>query len=338
MNYDEFAFFNQQLAALLRDGIPLEGGLRRLCVDMRRGHLRTELEKLQSALAAGTPLSKALAARELPDLYKRLVLVGARSNDMPGALTLLADYYQRRYSLWQRLSGLMVYPALVLLSAFGVSLVFYFLWNRVFASSWIRALSGLGEGRPLPAVTQASLPLMLNLWIFPLFIGLLCAVVLAALVLPKLRYAIQWRVPAFREASLAQTASTLSLLIQGGIPFPESLGLVEHLETNRKAREELATWSRRLASGVSRFSEIAAGGKAFPSLFVWLVSSAGEDLAGGFRQAGEIYQARAAQRSEILLYAALPLVVLTLGVLILTQGWLLVSGFLVFIDLLNALG
>jgi type II secretory pathway component PulF len=265
------------------------------------------------------------------------VLVGARSNDMPGALTLLADYYQRRHHLWQRLTGLMVYPALVLFTAFGVSLVFYVLWSRVFAASWIRALSGLGEGRPLPAMTQASLPLLLNLWIFPLFIGLLCLLVLATFALPKLRYAIRWRLPAFREASLAQTASTLSLLIKGGIPFPESVGVLEDLETDGNTRAELATWSRRLAAGVSRFADVAAGGKAFPALFIWLVSSAGEDLAGGFRQAAEIYQARAAQRSEILLYAALPLVVLTLGVLILTQGWLLVSGFLVFIDLLNSL-
>ena len=31
MKLDEFAFFNQQLAAMLRDGIPLEGALQRLC-------------------------------------------------------------------------------------------------------------------------------------------------------------------------------------------------------------------------------------------------------------------------------------------------------------------
>ena len=43
MKHDEFAFFNQQLAAMLRDGIPLEGALRRLCQEMRRGELRDEL-------------------------------------------------------------------------------------------------------------------------------------------------------------------------------------------------------------------------------------------------------------------------------------------------------
>ena len=56
MKNDEFAFFNQQLAAMLRDGVPLEGALRRLCNEMRHGELRTELEQLEADLARGTPL------------------------------------------------------------------------------------------------------------------------------------------------------------------------------------------------------------------------------------------------------------------------------------------
>ena len=47
MKLDEFAFFNQQLAAMLRDGIPLESALGQLCASMRRGDLRDELEKLR---------------------------------------------------------------------------------------------------------------------------------------------------------------------------------------------------------------------------------------------------------------------------------------------------
>ena len=60
MKYDEFAFFNQQLAAMLRDGIPLEGALRRLCPEMRRGTLRDELQTLEADLAKGTPMADAL--------------------------------------------------------------------------------------------------------------------------------------------------------------------------------------------------------------------------------------------------------------------------------------
>src|SRR5882757_10209431 len=57
MNYDEFAFFNQQLGAMLRDGIPLEGALRRLCHEMRAGSLRDELQALEADLARGTPMA-----------------------------------------------------------------------------------------------------------------------------------------------------------------------------------------------------------------------------------------------------------------------------------------
>ena len=91
MKTDEFAFFNQQLAAMLREGIPLEGALRRLCQEIRRGALRDELQALETDLAKGTPIAEALKARQLPELYKRMMLVGVKSNDLPGALTMLAD-------------------------------------------------------------------------------------------------------------------------------------------------------------------------------------------------------------------------------------------------------
>lgn len=337
MNYDEFAFFNQQLAAMLRDGIPLEGALNRLCADMRQGKLRTELERLEADLANGKPLADALRDRQLPDLYKRLALVGAKSNDMPGALTLLADYYQNQHNLWTRLKGLMVYPSIVIVVAFLVSLVFYFAWTHFLLDAWKSFVFGIMTGEQLPAMTRLSLPFLHNLWVFPLFFGLLCAFVLIAACVPAFREAIGWRLPAFREARLANIASTMGLLLRSGLPFSETVGVVRELETNAKTRHEISRWAKNLSSGMTKFSQIAGGGTVFPPLFVWLVSSAGEDLAGGFRQAADIYRNRATHRGEILLFAALPLSVLVLGIIILTQGWLVFSGFLVFVQLLDSI-
>src|SRR5436309_7996786 len=123
MNYDEFAFFNQQLAAMLRDGIPLEGALKQLCAGMRTGLLRAELGQLGADLASGTPLKDAVARRRLPEFYARMVELGARSNDLPGVLTLLADHYHRANALWTRLKGLMVYPLIVVLVSLGLTLM-----------------------------------------------------------------------------------------------------------------------------------------------------------------------------------------------------------------------
>ena len=120
VKYDELAFLNQQLAGMLKAGIPLEAALRQLCLSMRRGRLRSELEALQADLTQGTPLESALAGRRLPDFYKEMVRVGAKSNNLPAILTLLADYYQRVHALWTRLKTLLIYPLIVLVILFRI--------------------------------------------------------------------------------------------------------------------------------------------------------------------------------------------------------------------------
>ncbi|MCL4788743.1 MAG: type II secretion system F family protein [Verrucomicrobia bacterium] len=335
MKTDEFAFFNQQLAAMLRDNIPLEGALRRLCQEMRRGALRTELLLLEADLANGTPLETALAARQLPELYKRMMLVGVKSGSLPGALTLLADYYQRQNHLWMRLKGLMVYPLIVLFATFAVSGLFVFIWLRLVSPAWF-GFQDVFQGAQLPAATRLALPLMQNLWVFPTFFGLLLGLALAILFVPAWRDAVRWRLPAFREASVSRVAAALHLLLKGGVNLPESIGLVQRLEGG-KAAADLQGWSRNLASGLTRFSEVAAGSRVFPPLFVWLVANASEDLTAGFQRAAEIYQSRAAYRTELALYAALPVAVLFLGAIILSEGYMLFSAFLVFVQFLGGM-
>ena len=130
MNYDEFAFFNRQLSAMLREGIPLEGALRQLSTGMRSGQLRTEIEQLEQDLARGTPLADALAKRNLPEMYQRMVRIGAAGNDLPGVLTLVADHYERANALWTRLKGLLVYPVLVVLVSLGLTALLSFTLTR----------------------------------------------------------------------------------------------------------------------------------------------------------------------------------------------------------------
>ena len=90
-------------------------------------------------------------------------------------------------------------------------------------------------------------------------------------------------------------------------------GLVEQLERGTPAAIEFARWRQRLAAGIGKFSEMAADGKVFPPLFVWMVVQSGEDLPAGFQRAAEIYQSRASYRAETLLYSALPCSVLGAG-------------------------
>lgn len=329
MKYDEFAFFNQQLAAMLRDGIPLEGALKRLCEDMHKSQLREELQALEADLARGTPIPEALQQRRLPELYKRMVMVGVKSGDLPGALTMLADYFQRQSNLWMRLKGLMVYPLIVLFVAFLVSSFIAILWTGVISPSLFAGFDGWGA---LPYATEFSLSILGHVWIFPLAFGLLFSFGISIVFIPGLRDQFRWRIPAFKEASVSRVAASLNLLIKNGVPLPEAIALVENLENNRQTLGDLQRWKKNIETGVAKFAEVASPSRTFPPMFIWTVANSGDDLAAGFNRAAEMYQARAIYRTEVALYSVLPVSALFLGMIVLTEAYLVVSMFLPLIS------
>ena len=322
MNYDEFAFFNQQLAAMLRDGIPLEGALKQLCAGMKVGPLRNEMNQLENDLSRGTPLHEAITRRALPEFYLRMVTVGARSNDLPGMLTLLADYYQRTNSIWNRLKGLMVYPFLVLIVSLGLTIIVSSLAKKFLETTSIDWM------QPPPLLFS-------TMWIPPLLIGILLAVGVAIVTIPGLRAWARWRVPAFRETSLAQIASAMALMLKSGTPLPEALAFAEVIESNSPAAGALRQWRASLASGQGTPEQWPQSLSPFPPMFLWLVRKGGEDIAAGFQKAAEIYQSRASYKIELLLYGALPVSVLFLGQMVI---WQVVPVFRTLIWLMNSLG
>lgn len=313
MNYDVFAFFNQQLAAMLREGIPLEGALRQLCAGMRAGTLRNQIEQLEAELARGTPLKEALARRSLPDLYRQMVEIGARSNDLPGVLTLLADHYHRANALWTRLKGLLVYPLIVIFVSLGLTVLISFNFSGF--------LSRIGhEIGPQMTLTASTI----TIWTPPVILAIAALVGVAAACIPAWRASLRWRLPAFRDASLAQLASAMTLMLENGIPLPQALVLAEALESGTPAAKTLARWRQLVEAGQGKPAAWSGDTRPFPALFLWLVQKGGEDLAAGFRKAAEIYQARASYRIEMALYGALPVSILLLGQMVFWQAYPLV--------------
>lgn len=316
MNNEQLAFTNQQLAGMLRSGIPLEGALRQLCVHMRRGRFRTELEALESDLAQGVPLKQALAARQLPEFYIKMVQLGAQTGDLPGVLTLVADHYQRAHLDGTRLKGLMVYPAIVLVASLGLSAFVAVMCSALVSGDSI-LLAAILQGRS-GAGSEAG-RLLAVMWAPVAGLLLLTLAAAGALLVPAFRRFLRWRLPGFRENSLTNLASTLDVMLGSGSHFGEALDLAERMETGTPAGMELRRWKERLMQGHAKIAAIAQESKVFPPLFVWLLAQGGEDLAAGFRKAAEIYRARARHRIEMLLYAALPVSVMVLGVMIIGQ-------------------
>lgn len=304
MNRDELAFFNEQLAAMLRLGIPLESALRQLCLGLRRGAFRQEIEQLETDLAQGRPLREAVSARRLPLLYQQLLIAGGQGGDLAGLLTLAADHYRETHNLRTRFLGLVVYPVIALVTSMAVSVVLAMLLSRVTLEM---------------ALTETILTSPL-LWVPPLLFGLALMAVFLAGSIPPWRHALRWRLPGFRDASLARLAGTLSLLLKSGCRLPEALKLCAELEPAGSVSRELLEWDQRLARGEPAFSMPPTRSGPFPPLFLWSIASDRENWLSGVVRAAELYRRRAAAKAEMFLYAALPVMVLLLGALILAQA------------------
>lgn len=353
MKSDDLFFLNQQLAGMLRHGIPIEGALKQLCAGLARGKLRHELELLGADLAQGKTVEEALSARRLPRLYVTLLKLGWRGQNLPAVLNLVADYYHRTGLISTRLKGLMVYPAIVLVCSLCLSVWFATLHSALAGSGTPSLGSPPATGATVagtfrqtavintapsaaarPAQPNASSPLIsprsgqgsavqagiwMNLWMPPLFLLSAVIFIIAATSVPAVRRHLRWRVPPFRDASVGQLCDLLQLLLHSGASWKESLELVRIMENDSPAARELERWQERLSQGHSRFADIAKGSTLLPPLCVWLVSTAGEDLASGFARAKDIYYSRARYRTELLLNVALPASLLVLGFMILTQ-------------------
>src|ERR1051326_109999 len=325
MNYDEFAFFNQQLAGMLREGFPLEGALKQLSAGMSSGTLRGEIQQLEIDLTRGRPLKEALASRALPPFYSRMVEIGVRANDLPGVLTLVADHYHRANALWNRLKGLMVYPLIVIVVALGFSIMVSHTFNKYLANFF-------DQFGPTPPLSLAGV------WMPPIFLGLVAFVIVVMVSVPNWRARLRWRLPAFREASLAQLASAMALMLRNGATLPEALALGEALESGTPAGTALGQWRKLVESGQGKPSQWAGYLRVFPPMFLWLVEKGGEDLAAGFQKAAELYRSRAGYRIELALYGALPVSILLLGQMVFWQAAPLVQSMIWLMNLLGDMG
>lgn len=323
MNSDEFAFFNQQLAGMLRTGIPLEGALKQLSRGLRSRQLREQVQLLEKDLAAGLPLKEALVKRRLPEMYVRVVIAGVESQNLPGMLTLLADYYSNASALTARLKGLMVYPLIVLTLSVVLSVFLSFLYTGFLKEAEQTFFTG-----PVRPEAHALF------WIAPLFFVAVLALFICVVSTPRSRNWLRWKLPGLRDASLAQSASAVSLMLESGTHLENALGLLQEAENRSPAARDLGRWRALIQAGAGRFNEIAVESRIFPPLFVWLVAQGGNDLVDGFRRASEIYRARAQSRTDMLLYAALPLAIVFVGFLMLTQVYSLVT---LVVKMLNVL-
>ena len=205
MNTEELAFVNRQLAGMLKSGIPLEAGLKKMTESMSSGRLKDQLGQLGDRLEKGQAVEQAVEGLDLPDTYKRLLALGQESQSMPKVLSCVADYYERIGTLVTRLRGLAIYPLMILVCGLLVAGLMEFLISMLKKDVAILTGDFFGKGSEVFQFFRSSWSSIFPMGVFA--VGLLFYIIV--LRSQKMRRYFSWKIPMLRDTALAQYACLL---------------------------------------------------------------------------------------------------------------------------------
>ncbi len=321
----ELSLLTRQLATLLAAGLTVEQSLTAV-VEAADEPITSEIiGGVKTGVTAGLSLSAALGSysKSFPDFYRALVHGGEESGALPVVLQHLADYLDAREALKQKTSLALLYPVLVTMVAILIvgGLLIYVIPQvaQVFQQS----------RQSLPFLTRALIglsDLLRSAWPYLLVMvatGSLAA--RAALRRDALRYRwhglllrTPWLGPLIASANTSRFASTLSILLGGGVPLLSALNSGARVISNRVMRKAIEDTIGCVREGMS-LARALRETRVFPPLLVHLTASG--EMSGKLEQMLERaaqLEARALERRLTVFLTLLePVMILVMGAVVL---------------------
>lgn len=341
---------NDEIASLVRAGIPLELGLRGLGGSLS-GRLGEIAERLAARMNQGASLAEALDAEQgsLPRVYRAVIEAGLRSGRLPQALESLTGYTRTVLEMRQRLGLALLYPGLVAVVAYLLFVGFVWQMVPVFQDTYfIFRMSEHPLMTPLAFLYRtlpywaAGIPLALVLFLTTgaLTRGLLLPGGSAAAGGGTWGAWMLW-VPGvgsiLDNLQRANFSELLSLLVEHEVPLPEAVLLAAEATGDPR----MVDGAGQIAMDIRRgevLSPASSSLRMFPPLLRWLMSHGASpaELRGALRQATEVYRRRALMRVEwFKLVMPVALLIVIGGGVTLLYGLLL---FLPLTSMMNQLG
>jgi type IV pilus assembly protein PilC len=322
----DFLLFNQQLAAIIRAGIPILQAVSMLRRRAASSRLRAVLADVEEKIRGGMALSQAFAAQGpvFPRIYTASILAGERSGALDDVLSRYVSYMRRGVEIRRKIRGALAYPLFLLAASMGMVA---FLTIYV-----VPRMSSLFEGfnRELPAVTRVVIGgsnfVASNFyWLIPTI-----AVVVIG-------FGVWWRTPGgkltidrlllklpianalIKQLATAQVTRSLATLLAGGITLVESWEIAAEAITNRELRARSSATLPLIQEGRS-FTESLESAGWLPELALDMIG-VGErsgSLKEMLEEVAEFYDKEAEVRLEQLTTVIEPAILLVMGGIVVT--------------------
>lgn len=274
---NDFLLFNQQLAALIRAGIPILQAISMLRKRAASARLRAVLGDVEDQIRGGSALSEAFAAQGsiFPRIYTASILAGERSGALDEVLSRYVSYMRRNVGLRRKIRGALAYPMFLLFASFCMVL-----FLTIYVVPKMNDLfSGFGTELPLPTMIVVGVSHWLSgniLWFGPLVIGIAVAVFLWSRTTAGRQKldAFLLKIPLIGnliiQLSVAQATRSLATLLAGGITLVESWEIAGESITNRELRRRSAAILPMIREGRS-FTEGLESANWLPPLALDMV-------------------------------------------------------------------
>ncbi|AEP11190.1 MULTISPECIES: type II secretion system F family protein [Chloracidobacterium] len=252
----EFLLYNQQLATLLRAGLPLLQVLNILIRRQPPGAFRTVLEDVERRITRGALLSEAYG--EHPDVFPRLltasVLAGERSGELDAVLERYVTYAKATAEVRRKLIKTLTYPAVLTVASVALVALLTTYVIPKFATLYESSQSQL----PLVTVyvVAVSKAVENNLsWVGPLLLTVALGFFFwrrtdhGREVLDGLLLRLPIIGDIIRQSTTVRFCRSAATLLNGGLPLLESLDIASEVIGNRRIARTMPDVVRGIQEG-----------------------------------------------------------------------------------------
>lgn len=278
------ANFYNQLAALLRSGVPLLRSIAVLAAQTKKPVLKAVLEDVRSRVEEGEPLPSAMARypRVFSDMAVNMVRAGNEGGFLEDALERVAFFTEQQEDIKGRAVGALAYPIFLACVGFGVVAVLIIF----FVPKFEPLFTSLRANNQLPMATDLLLnvsSLLQSYWW--LLVGGLVFAFLGLTQFLQAESGKYWldlmkiKIPLFGSIflnlSVARFCRVLGTLLGNGVPILKSLEISSRAAGNRILAESILKASENITAGAKLATPLAASGH-FPSEVVEMITVAEE--------------------------------------------------------------
>ena len=254
--YKTLMVFNQELAALLKAGLPLLQALNLMLERLREPNFREILTQVRDRVRGGEELSDAFASfgPVFPPLYAATLKAGERTGELEQVLRRFIRYLKLVIEARKRVVSALVYPSVLV----GLSIAMLFVMAIFVMPRFTVFYDSMDMELPLLTRITLGVSVFLRDNILYILAGIIATVVAVrrwartptgAVRLDHWRLRIPLLGPVLHLFSLAEYCRSLSTLLAGGMPLVPSMEISGRAVSNLYVRGKISPTVQQVREG-----------------------------------------------------------------------------------------